>query len=287
MSNRNVDARDVVVAINQVLATYGVQKSISVDDVTITDRSVSDLVKDDPVLSNAIVGRLWPSVRDEEVYHYTAYEAAENILATQRFRLSNIAKRYGEGEIETFCHTHGLGGYLEPDATGAPTYRHLIMPNTYYASFTTTSLDVDDERYFWQTFAGSDGVRLRLRVRASNPNFRRIYYESESGTPIPLLENLTSRIRQDFGLEFILTGISRLCAFYLSAADYGREKEFRALYRVWDGLGLQPEGVGSESYVDLPLGKMTECGYQIDILEVSSYSRPSGCGDVPFVLRGP
>lgn len=79
-----------------------------------------------------------------------------------------------------------LKGYLEKDSAGNPKYRHLIMPNTYYASFTDASLTTDQEQYFWRNFASCDGVRLKIEVTAVNPNFRRLRYEHKSGQPIPV-----------------------------------------------------------------------------------------------------
>ncbi|MDD5179923.1 MAG: hypothetical protein PHT15_01520 [Gallionellaceae bacterium] len=85
------------------------------------------------------------SVRSATVYHYTSREAAESILSTGIFRLASIEKRLNDGEIVTFCQTHGLLGYLEPDTnSGMPTYRTLLMPQLFYASFTDTSVPPED-----------------------------------------------------------------------------------------------------------------------------------------------
>lgn len=70
------------------------------------------------------------------------------------------------------------------------------MPNTFYSSFTTTELSSEDEEYFWQNFAGSDGFRLTFEVVAGNCNFRKMYYEKVDGEPIKLLskETLENRV---------------------------------------------------------------------------------------------
>lgn len=107
------------------------------------------------------------------------------------------------------------------------------MPNTFYASFTDTTLSASQEEHFWRNFAACDGVRLTIEVVASNPNFRKIRYEQRKGKPIKVLSELTSCIRDKHGREFILKGISRLCSFYLSGKDYGIENEYRALHRTW------------------------------------------------------
>lgn len=261
--------------INVVLALHGLDKTITLSDITITDKTVSDLVKHDAPLSEAITNHLWPSISSEEVYHYTSMQAAESILNSGTFRLTNIEKRYGEGEIETFCETHNLSGYLDTTENGAPRYKGLLMPNTYYASFTGSDLTPEREDYLWRAFATHDGVRLKLKITASNPNFRRIKYEAKPGAPIPLISGLVNLIREKHGREFILKGISRLCSFYLSGHDYGIENELRVLHRTWEGFGPQPIGQGPDSYIELPLGAMSDCGYRIDVLEVQSRTRPS------------
>lgn len=220
----------ILTDINAILRRHGVPVELQQHDLTITDNTVSDMIKKAPKLSDAITGHLWPSVRAARVYHYTSRDAAENILKTGVFRLTNIEKRLTDGEIVTFCETHGLNGYLVRDDMGLPKYRSLLMPQLFYASFTEANLSQEDEEYFWQNFATSDGVRLTFDVQAENPNFRKIVYEPKPGRTIPLLMDLISAVRQQHGREFVLQGISRLCAFYLCGQRYSREKEYRALF---------------------------------------------------------
>lgn len=271
--------------INKILSKHGVDETISLSDITITDNTVSDIVKHDAKLSEAITNHLWPSISSACVYHYTSKEAAESILKTNIFRLNNIANRYSDGEIGTFCETHQLYGYLEKDDNGEPKYKNLIMPNTYYASFTDTNLTKEQEEYFWRNFASYDGVRLKIEVTASNPNFRRMHYQQVKGKPIVILAELTKCIRDSYNHEFILKGISRLCSFYLSGEDYGIEKEYRALYRVWEGFGPQPLGNNSSSYIELPLDSMSECGYKLEVVEVHANDKPDIPSSYTFTQR--
>ena len=276
---------DLVTDINQILSRNGVQEKITLSDITITDKTVSDLVKQNAKLSDAITNFLWPSITSASVYHYTSRKAAESILKTGIFRLNNIANRYSDGEIKTFCETHDLRGYLEKDENDEPKYKHLIMPNTFYASFTDVLLTKNQEEYFWRNFAACDGVRLKIEITASNPNFRKIQYEQTKGKPIPLLSELTECIRRNYKLEFILKGISRLCAFYLSGKDYGIENEYRALYRVWEGFGPQQKNDGAHSYIELPLNEMSECGYRLNIVEVHAKMKPDMPNSYEFSKR--
>lgn len=277
---------DLIKDINQILNKNGVREEISLSDITVTEKTVSDLVKSNAKLSDAITNFLWPSITSASVYHYTSRRAAENILNTGTFRLNNIANRYSDGEIVTFCETHGLKGYLEKDESNDPRYKHLIMPNTFYSSFTDVSPTKDQEEYFWRNFATYDGVRLKIEITASNPNFRKLHYEQTKGKPIPLLSELTKCIREKYNREFILKGISRLCSFYLSGKDYGIENEYRALYRIWEGFGPQPKRDGAHSYIELPLNAMSECGYRLSIVEVHANESPNMPNSYVFSKRG-
>lgn len=260
---------ELIKDINAILKKYQINETILLQDITITDNGVNDLIKQTAKLSDAITNFLWPSVHFSSVYHYTSKDNAEKILNTDIFRLTNIAKRYREGEITTFCNTHQLSGYLGLNKNGIQNDKELIE-NTFYASFTDTNLTVNEEEYFWRQFASNGGVRLRINITAKNDNFRKIYYEQVKGKQIPLLLDLSSLINQKYKRKFTLKGISRLCSFYLSGDDYGMEREYRLLHRVWDHSGPQPKTDGYYSYIELPLNTMAVCGYEMKVVEVQS-----------------
>lgn len=274
------ESQALVKDINDILSSYRISQRISIHDLTITEKTVSDLVKLTAKLSDAITNHLWPSVDSATVYHYTSRSAAESILNKNEFRLHSILKRCSDGEVSTFCRTHDLDGYLANDARGEPVYKSLLMPNTFYASFTETNLTKKIEEYFWRNFAQCDGVRLTINIVASNPNLRKIRYEYKSGQPIALLSELTELVKTKYKRSFILKGISRLCSFYLSGKDYGIENELRLLYRSWDGFGPQPVMEQPYPYIVLPLGSMSEAGYKIEVVETQAIERlniPSSC----------
>lgn len=260
---------NLVESINKILDKHGISETIDLTNITITDKTVSDLVKENQKLSTLIVDAIWPSIDSLSVYHYTSKAAAESIINSGEFRLYSLLKRFDEGEIRSFCENHGLDGYLATDDSAEPKYKSLLMDNMFYASFTDTDIDQSVEEYFWNCFASSDGVRLKLKITASNPNFRKMIYEKTKGKPLPLLKDLTEKIRTSYNREFILTGISRLCAFYLYQ-EFDIENEYRALYRYWEGFGNPPKTDGTYQYVPLPLGKMSEAGYQVDIKEIQT-----------------
>ena len=262
--------KSLIKSINSILLNHGVTTHINLSDITIADNTVTDLVKEHKVLSNAIVDSIWPSIGVSEVYHYTSKASAEAILNSEKFRLYNLLKRFDEGEIITFCQNHNLNGFLQKDANGVPKYKTLIMDNMFYASFTDCRLSPQQEQYFWKYFGGVNGVRLKLKITASNPNFRKLVYETNQGAGIPLLQELSQLVESTYQKDFILTGISRLCAFYL-AKGFSVENEYRALYRSWKGFGPQPKSDGVYQFIDVPLGaSMSDTGYQIEVLEVQS-----------------
>ncbi len=272
--------------INRILQNHGLSLVLQPHDLLVTPNSVSDALRDGN-LSDAITQHLWPTVSAATVCHYTSVAAAESILKSGVFRLTNIEKRHEHGEIETFCKTHGLNGYLDPDPKnmGLPKYRSLLMPQLYYASFTKTNLSSEDEEYFWRNFGRTDGVRLTFEVRAENPNFRKIVYEPSLRAPIPLLFELASTIRQRHKREFILGGISRLCAFYLCGKKWAHEQEYRALFKSWPDGETQPNGSGPNSYIEVPLNQMTDVGYEFRVVEVHAHYRPNIPNCYPFSKR--
>ncbi|WP_427500627.1 hypothetical protein ACQE3E_13110 [Methylomonas sp. MED-D] len=204
----------LLVDINSILEKHSISP-ILLEDITVTDSTVSDNVKQGERLSSSIINKIWPSVENATVFHYTSKDKAESILNSGKIRLYTILKRYTDNEISAFCEAHSLNGYLEKDEHGQEKYKTLIMPNTFYSSFTTTTGTTEQEEYFWRNFAAIDGVRLKIEVSASNPDFRRIVYPRKDGEPLALLSELTTIIREKYKREFILTGISPLCAFFL------------------------------------------------------------------------
>ena len=60
--NRN---NDLVREINEILKRNGVSEVISLLDLTITEKTVSDLVKPNAKLSDAITNFLWPSIASD------------------------------------------------------------------------------------------------------------------------------------------------------------------------------------------------------------------------------
>lgn len=78
--------RSLLTDINSVLANHSLP-NISISDITVTNRAVSDIFKPDEHLSSIIVNKIWPSINSAIVFHYTSKTAAESILNTRTLRL--------------------------------------------------------------------------------------------------------------------------------------------------------------------------------------------------------
>ncbi len=262
------EQQGLVADINGILGKHGVSYRVRLEDITITDKVVSDGVIQGNPLSEAIIDHVWPRIPQETVFHYTTSDVAQKIVDGGALRLYCLLKRYTESEVIEFCEVHGLRGYLELE-NGIPKYRHLILPNTFYASFTSTFLDDDEERYFWTEFGKGAGARLTIRITSRNPNFRKIVYGGTDRKPIPVLQELTETILTKYRRHFILAGISRLCGFYLPAR-YSKEFERRAVFRVWAGDGISPSFDGSHEYLEVPFGAMHDTGFKLELVEIQS-----------------
>jgi hypothetical protein len=274
----------VVTDINNVLSNHKIRETISLDDITIT----SNLVHLKKNLSELIVNSLWASIPSATVYHFTKTEVAEKILNSGMLRLTNIAKRISEDEIVTFCKSHGLDGYLDEDANGVPVYKSDLAPGLFYASFTDTNLSEEEQKYFWNEFGSGNGVRLKIQVTARNPDFRKIHYEKNEGKPIALLDDLNKCIQKSCARSYSLQGVSRLCAFYLPGKKYKREKEYRALFKVFDDVsGPDVKSENGITFIEAPLNEdQQKTGYKFEVIEVCANDRPNMPDSYTFAKRG-
>lgn len=105
--------------VNNILNKREIHEKISLEDLNFGDHTVLARNREDLILTSAIIGHIWPSISKQTVYHYTDKDAAENILATNKFRLTNIQKRIHEDELKTLCDHLGLHHYdkVELDQT--------------------------------------------------------------------------------------------------------------------------------------------------------------------------
>jgi len=276
---------NLVSDINEILFKYGIDDEISIDDITVTEKTVSDLVKPESKLSNAIINLLWPSIQSAVVYHYTSMEAAESILSKNIFRLYSIEKNLSDGEIVTFCERFKLNGYLENDEKGTPKYETIIAANTFLGSFTDSEQNLEKDKFLWKKFATKggtrEGARLKIEITASYPDFRKMRYHLKDDISINLLSDIDACIKKH-NREFIFNGISKLCSFYLPE-ECLIQNEYRILYRSLQGSMLQPKNDGDYDFIELPIGTNSKNGYDLKILEVYAEKQLKMDNKYPFV----
>ena len=262
---------EIVKDINSVLNKYNI--SINYSDLVITDTNIMEtIVKDkhctftgqqikESDFSKKIIEMLFPSEATKIVYHYTTKETAENIINNESFRLYNIAKRISEDEISSFCKAHCLAN------------DNIMIPSTFYSSFTSTKLTPKKDDYLWENFAVHDGVRLEMSIATSKLNrtdiLRKIYYEkTDDSSPIPILRDL-AEVANKYDKKFTLKGISTICSYYLPN-DYDIEDEYRIVHRNIDGrlLPVKSDSKGDD-YIQIPLDEENNTGYFIKIKGVT------------------
>ena len=254
--------------INKILSSHNLP-AIKYGDITITNLTATDGVKAEEILSRNITDHIWPSIFSTTAYHYTSASSAENILNNNNFRLYNLEKNFHADEIVAFCKDHSLLGYLQTDSNGDPYYKTDIMSQIYSASFADIGASIKDQILMWNTFApGNSGVRLKLNLTSNRGDLRKIAYSKNSKQKLQVLKELTEKILKDHKINFTLSGISRLCAFYLPQ-KYGYESEIRMLHKHVpnSGINLTPKIHGQYNCIEIPLGQES-MGYRIDVIEI-------------------
>lgn len=254
--------------INNVLSNHNIKEQLSLEDIVVTEAMIHCSPTVPSKLANLIINYYWPSLTEKEVFHFTSKDACESICKTGKFRLTNIEKRYTDGEIKTFCEQYNLDGYLRNDPKiGYPNYKSLLMPNLFYGSFTDIQITETEENYFWETFASPQGVRIKFKIKAKRDDFREIYYGTEKISNNDLLKELIDCAAK-YNKKFIFVGISKMCAFYLGKNEYGKEKEYRLLVKTFNNFPPIQNLNGEYSYIEIPLNKENETGYFMEILEI-------------------
>ena len=256
--------------INNILNKHGIQERISQEDLSFGDHTLLARNRENLQLTPALINYIWPSISKQTVYHYTDKDAAENILASNRFRLTNIQRRIHEDELKTLCDHLGLYYYDKEE-----------LDQTFYASFVQSNLTPEQEEYFWRTFAPCDGVRLKFEITAENSNLRNMVYQQDQN-PVAIIQEIQALTQKTWNKKFVFQGLSMLCAFYLPNC-YIRENEIRMAYKERDASQILSKDA-QYTYIELPLGEVNR-GFKINIVEVCASEKLIIPDFVPFLLR--
>ena len=228
-------------------------------EMVLTDRSMRETSKYDG-LTCAILDHDIPSLNGTTTLdHYTDGAGFRGIMKSGELRLSSLARRSNQGELDTFAWEHGLDGYVEQNGPVKPPLKEAAS-NLFYASFTAQPPDDD----LWDGFGDrGNGYRLRFEVTPEGAgNLREIRYHGKA----TLLRQVNDALVAAGLPRFILKGVSRIGAFYLPAT-WQNESETRLLakrFRCCDAPVVEtPQG----EYWPIPIGRANPIA-QLNLIEV-------------------
>jgi len=251
--------------------------------LTITENSIIEHSAYN-ALSSAILDYDMPEItRPVLLDHYTKGSGFKGILAAQALHLAPVTLRLSEGELIAFAVEHGLNGYI--DANGVATsLMKQAAADLFYASFR----EPPPSARLWDAFGDNgNGYRLRFDVTTDGAaNLRAIRYHG----PVTLLKQVNDALANAGLPRFVLKGVSRVGAFYLSAV-WQPEEEVRLLAKRFAGGGA-PVAMGAmHEYWPIPIGSrnktatlsLVEIGVRNLDRDVVSSRLPAWCQGVPVV----
>jgi len=266
----------------RVLKHYPEVGPVNLDRLRVTDTIVIEAPDGEKSLSEAILNSCFPHADTGlEYVHYTSFRTLEKVVATGQWRLYWVIRRLDEAEYQTFCHDHGLDGYLDVDPRTNGRRFVDMCRDLFYTSF--TRLPSRNETDMWHNFADQGrGVRLVFRIRPvlKRAELRPVRYQNQ------LLRTLIQKLQEACKIQLqrslVLMGISRIGAFYLPMA-FNIEDETRLLIKRFDmsdmsDLSQNPWAVVQNDdvhqYLPLPLNEDNEfC--RIDLVRVDAGPRCS------------
>lgn len=229
----NIDLKTVASEINTILSNYGISEFISESDITCMRKFIWNnrlkrngdnfTLETIPRLSKIIFNYYSPLPNTKETfYHYTTWNAFENIVKTKEIYLFNLLKRFSHGEYHSFYLDHDLKGYEKDD------YFKDLMKDIYYISLARPKeLTIDDEFDLETSFCNGEGIRLEFSINPHIPDFRNVYYNEGKK---PLYQKLLEHIQNKYDKYFVVNGLSKLGAFYLQG-DFSTEHETRLVIK--------------------------------------------------------
>jgi hypothetical protein len=275
---------ELIEGFNAILDAYGsVERYESTDTIYEAGGLVIDANSEACALSRLLTSLVCERIPGGSFYHYTSGEAAKNICESKVLRLTSVMKRLHEGEIvellQGFDYKHPLE--IDPN-TGAPNFYKSIAPGLFYASFTETDLSKDEEQYFWDTFAGRDGARLKFRLDLNSGLLRRVSYGDNLKRAIQLFREINALVA-NFGYKgFFWDDVGYVCALHLPG-KFQIEKEIRLIAKKSSQLASSIEN-GFE-YLELPFGSNPHLALEIELIDVQTDRADFGGLGIPIIVR--
>lgn len=262
-SSRNKhELSELVELVNQILKKHHVTDII--DDTHI--RFFADFIGNilfvkDKKLSKIIFDYAFPVPSQGPYYHFTSFSAAKNIVSTQKIRLSNLRKRFQDGEYSTFYTDHGMDGYKNGGTVmGIDCREESIMSDIFFLSLSSSGTDSGGQSKWTDFGENGEGVRIELDIVPKHDDFREVYYSLHSNRNcIPLLKDLFIDIMDRYGIPLNFTLSSKIGAFYIKG-QFANENEYRFLikrtsddYSAHDLVPTITDSTKNIGYIEIPL----------------------------------
>lgn len=250
------ELQELVDFVNSIFAKYQISDRITNKHIRFNAEFIGNIIKvDDKKLSQIIFDKYFPKPTRQSYYHYTSYEAFKSILENKKLRLSNLNKRFNNGEFSTFYDEHGMDGYKKGGVTlGIDYSERAIMSKIYFLSLTGSGYNFGDNS-LWRDFGkDGDGVRLEFKVTPKTLDFREIFYSTPKvDNSLPMLKELFTEVKAKFGLPFNFTFSSKIGAYYIKG-EFQNENEFRFIIKTtaddYNASGIQSVTVNEEQAIE-------------------------------------
>ncbi len=233
------------------------------------------------VVSDNLLGRMFPKLGPTEVVHFTKPDILASILDKKQLWLAPVAKNF-DAEYLAFLKEHAYA------AAKSKQIRRELAECYFYASFTVPGSG--SEASHWCTFAdGGAGYRLRLRLSTRAADLREIRYE---GVKKSLLKLLDEDLMTAVGGRFFPRSAAKLTAFCLRKS-LAYEQETRLLVPnpvaadrfIHNGDEYIALGMGSAGpWCEIELLAIT-CGRPEDVANVRKLADASGFSGISINAR--
>ena len=290
------ELQELVDFVNSIFAKYEITDRITTQHIRFNAEFIGNIIKvDDKKLSQIIFDKYFPKPNRLSYYHYTSFEASKSIIENKKLRLSNLNKRFNDGEFSTFYDEHGMDGYKKGGVTlGVDFSEKAIMSKIYFISLTGSGYNLGDNN-LWRDFGDDgNGVRLEFKVTPKTLDFREIFYSTPKvQNSLPMLKELFAEVKAKYGLPLNFTFASKIGSYYIKG-NFQNENEFRFIikttaddYNAWNVPSVTVNVEKAIEYIEIEFQNnyadfellTVQPGYNCsdtDIIEIESLITKSG-----------
>jgi len=265
----------------RVLRLHGLTLPYDAAELHLTHRHVYEPAGRRDV-SDQLLDKMFPRLRDMDVWHFTKPEVLPLIVRSRSLRLYAVSKHLDGNEYRSFLREHGYA------AGSSKQLRKELADRHFYVS--CTEVGSESAESHWRVFAdGGKGCHLRLRLTPKIGDLRRIRYGSPERA---LLTKIDAALREGIKRTFFPQGASRVAAYSLGS-HLSYEDELRLL------VSNPPEQTiiedGGYRYIALSLNKDNDacrvdllgitCGQAADVAVVRECAAECGFSDLHVDAR--